>query len=84
MDLSKLRSSKGKEERGFLKKNITRAKYWLLPPTTERRKERISQYKDFGIFLGAILVVALCEDKIKNFLEIENLDMQKMAAQGAF
>lgn len=75
MDLSKFKNSsrignKSPEKQGFLSKNFTRAKYWILPPTSDRRKERLSQYKDFGMFIGAVLAIAVFEDKIKSFLEI--------------
>lgn len=76
MDLSKFKnSSKTKstsqqKDAGFLKKNYTRAKYWLYPPTTDRRNERMTQYRTFAIFLGAVAAVVVFEDKIKTFLEI--------------
>ena len=76
MDLSKFKNSskisnqKYDNKQGFLSKNYNRAKYWLLPPTTDRRKERLTQYKDFGMFIGAVLVIAAFEGKIKDFLEI--------------
>lgn len=73
MDLSKFKNSSRigatkSEKNGFLTKNFNRAKYWILPPTSDRRKERLSQYKDFGMFIGAILAIAVFEDKIKTFL----------------
>lgn len=76
MDLSKFKNStKGKsaiqqKDAGFLKKNFYRAKYWLYPPTTDRRNERMSQYRTFSVFLGAVIAVVVFEDKIKAFLEI--------------
>lgn len=73
MDLSKFKNSsrisaQKSERHGFLTKNYTRAKYWFYPPTTEKRKERFSQYKDFGMFIGAVIVIMTFEDKIKSFL----------------
>jgi len=50
------------------KKNYYRLKYWLVPPTTDRRKERMDQYKDLALFIAAVATVAVFEDKIKNFL----------------
>ena len=75
MDLSKFKNSSRignakSDKHGFLSKNFNRAKYWILPPTSDRRKERLSQYKDFAMFIGAVLAIAVFEDKIKNFLEI--------------
>ena len=91
MDLSKFKESSrltstagNAKKTNFLTRNYTRVKYWVYPPTTERRKERFSQYKDFSIFLGAVIAVAVFEDKIKSFLEIETDDLKKMATQGAF
>lgn len=90
MDLSAFKNSSrvgaqgSGNKQGFFKKNYTRAKYWLYPPTTDRRKERLSQYKDFGMFIGAVIAIMVFEDKIKNFLEIETDDLKKMASQGAF
>jgi len=87
MDLSKFTNkSKGTpaQSHGFLKKNYYKLKYWVLPPTSDRRKERVAQYKDIGIFIGAILVITVFEDKIKNFLEIETDDLRKMTSPGGF
>lgn len=67
-----------------MKKNFYRLKYWLLPPTTDRRKERIEQYKDLGIFIAAVAVVAVFEDRIKNFLDIETNDLRKLTTEGSF
>ena len=86
MDLSKFKESsriggnKSVKKPNFITTNYTRVKYWVYPPTSERRKERFAQYKDFSLFLGAIIAVAIFEDKIKNFLEIETDDIKKMTA----
>ena len=56
---------------GFLERNYTRVKYWLMPPTNEKRKERYGQYKDLAIFAGAVLTVAYFQESISRFLEIE-------------
>lgn len=77
-------SSSKKEQHGFLTKNYYRAKYWLVPPTVDRRKERYSQYKTFGIFLGAVAFVVVFEDKLKNFLEIETDELKKLSGQAPF
>lgn len=73
MDLSKFKSSSKQNEKkevNIITKNYYRAKYWLYPPTVDRRRERISQYKTFGLFLGSVILVVALEDKIKSFLEI--------------
>jgi hypothetical protein len=59
-------------------------KYWLLPPTSDRRKERIEQYKDLAIFIAAVATVAIFEDKIKGFLEIETDDLHKLSMEHSF
>lgn len=87
MDLSKFKNSVEKKpdnKQGFLTKNYYKAKYWFYPPTVDRRKERFSQYKNFGVFLGSILFVVVFEDKIKNFLEIETDDLKKLSGQSPF
>jgi hypothetical protein len=43
----------------------------VLPPTNDKRKERYGQYKDFGLFLGAIAVVAYFQDDIKKVFDID-------------
>jgi|JI10StandDraft_1071094.scaffolds.fasta_scaffold130703_1 hypothetical protein len=73
MDLSKF-TSKTKtasgtvQSQGFVKKNYNKVKNWILPPTSDQRKQRIDQYKDLGLFLAAVAAVAIFEDKIKSFL----------------
>lgn len=42
-----------------------------MPPTNDKRKERYGQYKDFGLFLGAIAVVAYFQDDIKKVFDID-------------
>ena len=44
----------------------------------------MDQYKDLALFIAAVGVVAIFEDKIKNFLEIETDDIRKMASQSPF
>lgn len=88
MDLSKFTnksrgSGSSAEEKNFLKKNYYRLKYWLLPPTTDRRKERVQQYKDLGLFITAVAAIAIFEDKIKNFLEIETDDLRKLSMESS-
>jgi len=87
MDLSKF-TNKSKstptQSQGFLNKNYNKLKYWVLPPTSDKRKERISQYKNIGIFITSILIISTFEDKIKNFLEIETDDLRKMTAPSGF
>lgn len=56
---------------GFLKKNYYRLKYWMLPPTQDKRKERFNQYQNLGIFVGSVLVVAYFEETISKFLEVD-------------
>ena len=70
MDLSKFRETTRVDNKkaGFLRRELTRLKYWFLPPTNDKRKERYGQYKDFTIFLGAALAVAFFEEKIKFLL----------------
>jgi hypothetical protein len=41
----------------------------------------MQQYRDFSVFLGAIITVAYFEDKIRNYLEIDT-DLAKMGMQG--
>lgn len=89
MDLSKFTnknrgSNATQQESNFVKKNFYRLKYWLLPPTTDRRKERIEQYKDLGLFIAAVAVIAIFEDRIKNFLEIETDDLRKLSMESSF
>ena len=85
MDLSKFTNKSRTaptESAGFLKKNYYRVKYWILPPTSDRRKERLAQYRDLSFFIGSIILVSVFEEKIKNFLEIETDDIRKLTEQG--
>lgn len=60
MDLSKFKETTRPDSNkaGFLHREFTRLKYWFVPPTNDKRKERFAQYKDFAIFTGAIVTVA--------------------------
>ena len=75
MDLSQFKKSTVGVKSQSVKKTsnpITRGflslKDWVYPNITTLRQQRMNQYKDLGIFLGAVLAVAYFEDKIKNFL----------------
>jgi hypothetical protein len=75
MDLSQFQKSAVAGKKPIVKKTsnpIKRTylslKDWLYPNITTLRQQRMNQYKDLGIFLGAVLAVAYFEDKIKNFL----------------
>lgn len=63
---------------GFLHREYTRIKYWLLPPTNDKRKERFAQYKDLAIFAGAVLTVAYFEERISRLFEIDTGELNKM------
>ena len=56
---------------GFFERTYTRARYWLLPPTDDKRTERFEQYKDFALFLGVIAGVSYFQDSISKLLEID-------------
>ena len=60
MDLSNFKESTrpGANKASFLHREYTRLKYWFMPPTNDKRKERFAQYKDLAIFAGAVLAVA--------------------------
>lgn len=62
---------------GFFHRELTRIKYWLLPPTNDKRKERFAQYKDLAIFTGAIVAVAIFEEKISKLFEIDTADLSR-------
>lgn len=82
MDISKFITSKSQSSvsshHGYLYKKWNQIKLWLLPSTSERRSQRIGQIKSLGIFISAITVIALYEDKIREILEIEANDLQKL------
>lgn len=61
MDLSNFRESTrpAPNKAGLLHREFTRLKYWILPPTSDKRKERVEQYKNFAIFLGISATVAV-------------------------
>jgi hypothetical protein len=62
---------------GFLHREWVRVKYWFVPPTNEKRKERFTQYKDFAIFAGAILVVTVFEDRISQLFEVDTNELMR-------
>jgi hypothetical protein len=50
---------------------MTKLKHWVLPPTVDKRKQRMSEYKDFAIFMGSIAVISYFQDTISKALEID-------------
>lgn len=70
MDLRNFRESTrpAAGKASVLERTYTRAKYWLLPPTVDKRNERIAQYKDLAIFVGVIGAVSYFQDSISKFL----------------
>jgi len=79
MDLSNFKESSrpANNKAGFFHREFTRLKYWILPPTNGKRKERFSQYRDFGIFLGVTAAVVIFEEAISSALEINIEDITK-------
>jgi hypothetical protein len=73
MDLRNFKESSrpAANKAGFTERTFTRVKQWFLPPTSDKRKERFGQYRDFAIFVGAVGVVSYFQDNISKFLEIE-------------
>lgn len=74
MDLSQFKSSGPvrsktvKNTSNPIKRTFLALKDWAYPQVTTIRQQRMNQYKDLAIFVGAVLVVATFEDKIKNIL----------------
>jgi len=89
MDLSQFKASntstldKSKVTKGgnLISRKVAQAKNWLYPPITTQRQLRMQQYRDFSVFVGAIITVAYFEDKIRSYLEIDT-DLSKMGVQG--
>jgi hypothetical protein len=79
MDLSNFRETTRVDNKkaGFLHREFTRLKYWILPPTNDKRKERFGQYRDFALFLGVTATVAFFEDRISSLLEINAEELTK-------
>jgi hypothetical protein len=79
MDLSNFKESSrpASNKAGFLHREFTRLKYWILPPTNDKRKERFAQYRDFGLFLGVTAAVVIFEEAISNALEINTEELAK-------
>ena len=70
MDLKNFKESTrpAAKKASFIHREWTRLKYWIVPPTNDKRKERFGQYRDFAIFAGAIVTVALFEEKISQLM----------------
>ncbi len=69
MDLSAFNSGgRSRSNASGIKGQWNSLKTWLYPVTKDKRKERMGQYKDISIFLGAIIAVVVFEDKIKKFM----------------
>ena len=81
MRFSRLRGSSTSPQKSKPKEAVSKLKAWLWPQTTESRSARLTQYKDIGIFVGAILAVWLLEDRIRNMLEIDTDELRKLSMQ---
>lgn len=88
MDLSQFKkstvvpkSSAAKKTSNPVKRTFLSLKDWVYPPITTLRQQRMKQYKDLALFAGAAITVAVFEDKIKSFLEIDT-DFSKMGMGG--
>lgn len=81
MDLRNFRESTrpAAGKASFWERTYTRVKYWILPPTVDKRNERVAQYKDFAIFLGTIGAVAYFQDNISKLLEVDPDAMRNIA-----
>jgi hypothetical protein len=75
MDLSNFRDSSKKvvvsSKAGYFEKTFASAKNWLLPSTVDKRKERMAQYQDLGLFLGVIVTISYFQENISKILEID-------------
>ena len=89
MDLSQFKKSsvvsksttKTKKAANPVKRSFLSLKDWVYPPITTLREQRMNQYKDLAVFVGAAITIAVFEDKIKTFLEIDT-DFSKMGMGG--
>ena len=77
MELSTFVSG-SRSQGGPVKTYYNKVKNFLYPPTKERNKERMGQYKDLAIFAGSIIMVCIFEERIKGFLEIETDEIKKL------
>ena len=75
MDLSNFKESSrpASNKAGFLHREFTRLKYWILPPTNDKRKERFAQSRDFGVTAAVVIF----EEAISNALEINTEELAK-------
>ena len=73
MDLRNFRESTrpAAGKASYFERTFTRVKYWLLPPTVDKRNERLAQYKDLAIFVGVIGAVSYFQDNISRLLEVD-------------
>ena len=55
----------------------TRLKYWFVPATHDKRKERFTQYRNFAIFGGAIVAVTCFEERIRQLFEIDTAELTR-------
>lgn len=70
MDLSKFKESNKSDVKksNVVISQLNNVKNWILPPTNDKRKERLGQYKDIGIFVGSIGLVIYFKESISQFL----------------
>lgn len=81
MRFARLRGASSLPQKSKPKEAVSKLRAWLWPQTTEGRAARLTQYKDIGIFLGAVALVWLLEDRIREVLEIDPDELRKLTAQ---
>jgi len=79
MKFARLRGTSTLPPKSRPKEAVSKLKAWLWPQTIESRSARITQYKDLGIFVGAVVLVWMLEDTIRGLLEINPEELQKMS-----
>ncbi len=83
MRFSRLRGTSAIAPKPKNKEAVSKIRAWLWPQSTEGRSTRLTQYKDIGMFVGAIALVWIFEEQIRGALEITADDIQKLGIQEA-
>lgn len=78
MLFTRLRGTSTGAQKSKPKEAVSKVKAWLWPQSTEGRSARLTQFKDIGIFVGAVVLVWLLEDSLREMMEISPDELRKL------
>ena len=70
------------KQTSFFRKISDSISEFFFPISSERKKKRINQIKNIGIFMVSTLIFVFFEDKINKLISIDLVEIEKIRASG--